>query len=284
MLEFLPKTIRNALSNLNMEYVYEIRIRADMPICVNYKGRYQYLGFYGLVERQEHAVYATLEDITECVYRAGKCSLYSVEEEIKQGFITAQGGVRIGLSGEYVFSNGKPVTIRNFSSLCIRIPHEVVGCGDKIYQCCMSDRVQSLLIMSSPGIGKTTILRDLCRTLSMKTKKNILICDERDEIAVGHVGESWDVMKYADKATAFEAGIRAMRPDIIVTDEISATDLQALRLAVRAGVCIIASAHIASFSEVSSEFLPIFSRFVLLNSKEIGKIQGIYDREGRDIS
>lgn len=281
MLEFLSKPIQSALSHLNLGYVYEIRMRANMPITVNYKGKYQYLSAYGCVEKRESALYATIDDISESVYRAGKYSLYSVEEQIRQGFITAQSGERIGLAGEYVFSNGKPLAMRNFTSLCIRIPHEIIGCGEEIYQCCMSDRVRNLLLMSPPGLGKTTILRDLGRILSLKTRKNILICDERGEISVGNLGESCDVMKYADKSTAFMAGIRAMRPDIMLTDELSEADLPALKSAKRSGVVLLASAHISSFEEINKEFLSIFERFVLLDSMEIGKIKGIYDKEGQ---
>ena len=224
MLDFLPQNVKEGISRVNLKDVYEIRIRAEKPVTVNYLGVYRYLSAYGLTQIREKALKCTVEDIADCVFKAGNYSVYSVEEQLKRGFITAQYGERIGIAGEYVFEKGQPFALRNFSSLCIRVPHDVIGCGEKIYKHCMSDRVRNLLIASPPGLGKTTILRDLARILGVKTGLNVLICDERGEISAGEIGETCDVLKYSDKATAFEAGIRAMRPDVIITDELSAEE------------------------------------------------------------
>jgi len=279
MLEFLPSNVKKSLEYLNLHNLYEIRMRANQPIMVNYNGEYVYLGGYGLTDVRENALRCMVSDVEDCVYRAGDYSVYSVEEQLKKGFITAKNGERLGIAGEYVFENGRPHALRNFTSLCIRVPHEVIGCGEEIFRRCMSDRVRNLLVMSSPGLGKTTILRDLSRILAEKTRKNILICDERGEIAVGKVGESCDVIKYCDKATAFEAGIRAMRPEIIITDELSEADCIPLKKAVDAGITVIASAHFSDIHSVKSCFLEIFHRFVLLDGRKTGQIRGIYRRE-----
>ncbi len=241
------------------------------------------MGDFGLTEHCEKALKSSVEELADIVFKAGKYSVYSVEEQLKQGFLTAECGERIGLCGEYVFEKGQPLALRNFTSLCIRVPHEVFGCANEVYEQCMSDKVRNLLLMSSPGLGKTTILRDLCRILSQKTGKNLLICDERGEISMGDIGTSCDVMKYADKKTAFEAGIRAMKPDIIVTDELSQKDCDALLKAVAAGVTVIASAHFSDMQLVREPFLALFDRFVLLDERNLGKIKGIYDMEGREI-
>ncbi len=280
MLEFLPSTVKNAIKCLNSNYLYELRIRANKPITVNYQGEYRYLGACGLTEHKNSALVCTVEEIADCVFKAGKFSVYSVEEQLKQGFLTAEKGERIGLCGEYVLEKGQPFAMRDFTSLCIRVPHEIRGCAQEIYQCCMSDRVRSLLLMSSPGLGKTTILRDLSRILSEKTKKNLLVCDERGEIAAGKLGDTADVIRFADKLTAFTAGVRAMRPDIMITDELSTQDCLALEKAVTAGITVVASAHFSDMEYVKAPFLDLFERFVLLDEKEIGKIKGIYDREG----
>lgn len=281
MLEFLPQNIKEGLSHINLKYLYEIRLRADRPTTVNYEGRYRYLGHYGLTEVAERGIVCSMEDIADCVFRAGNYSVYSVEEQIKKGFLTAEHGERIGLAGEYVFEKGQPLALRNFTSLCIRVPHEVIGCAEQIYRSCMCDRVKNILIMSSPGLGKTTILRDLGRILSVKTRKNILICDERGEISLGRVGNGCDVLKYSDKYTAFESGIRAMRPDIIITDELSKQDCAAIEKAVTAGVYVLASAHFSDFSFVQEPFLSLFDRFVLLDEQKIGNIREIYDKKGQ---
>lgn len=283
MLEFLPEKIKEALRYVNGRKVYELRLRANKPTTVNFNGKYVYLGAYGLTDKREKAIYCDALDVSDCVFRAGNYSVYSVEEQIKQGFLTAECGERIGLAGEYVLEKGKVHALKHFTSLCIRVPHAIVGSGEEIYNTCMSDIVCNLLLISPPGLGKTTILRDLSRILGEKTKKNILICDERGEISSENVGESCDVVKYCDKQTAFEAGIRALRPDIIITDELSIEDLPSIQKAVKAGISVIASAHFSAFEEINEIFLNIFDRFVVLDNQEIGKIKGIYDKKGRDM-
>ncbi len=283
MLEFLPERIKDALQNVNMNNVYELRLRADFPTIINYLGEYIYLGAYGVTEHTEQAICCDSGEIGDCVFRAGNYSVYSVEEQIKRGFITAVNGERIGLAGEYVFDRGQPLTIRNFTSLCIRVPHEILGCGEEIFRRCMCDRVRNLLIASPPGLGKTTILRDLGRIISLKSRKNVLICDERGEIGCSEKQNGCDILKYADKRTAFEAGIRAMRPDIIITDELSDTDCAAVEKAAYAGVKVLASAHFSSFSHIKPPFFGLFERYVMLDDRQIGKISEIYDEEGRRI-
>lgn len=281
MLEFLPQNVKEGLCRLNVQKVYEIRLRAEKPTTVNYEGEYRYLGFYGLTDVSEKAFVCSQEEISDCVFRAGKYSVYAVEEQIKRGFLTADCGERIGLAGEYVFEKGQPLALRNITSLCIRVPHEIRGCGVEIYQRCIRQEFCSTLILSPPGLGKTTILRDMCRIIAEKTKKNVLVCDERGEIAAGDLGASADVLKFADKATAFEAGIRAMRPDVIVTDELYANDCKAVARAISAGICVLASAHFSSLETLAQEFQNVFDRYVVLRSGEIGKIEGIYNREGK---
>ena len=280
MLEFLPQDVKFALKNVNQNLLYEIRIRANKPVTVNFNGEYVFLSEFGITNRRENAIICDAVDVADCVYRAGNYSVYSVEEQLKEGFITAKDGERIGISGEYVFEKGQPHALRSFSSLCIRVPHEIKGCGQAIYEGCMSDRVRSILLCAPPGLGKTTILRDLSRILSEKTNKNLLLCDERGEISAGEVGDFTDVIRFSDKKTAFTAGIRAMRPQIIVTDELSIEDCKALEQAICAGITVIASAHFDSFLHIKPTFLEIFERFVVLDGEKTGKIKGIYNRKG----
>ncbi len=283
MLDFLPQNVKESIRHLNAQKLYEIRLRADKPTTVNYEGKYRYLGAYGLTDFVEKAICCDRDDIADCVFRAGKYSVYSVEEQIKKGFITAEYGERIGLAGEYVLEKGQPLAIRNFTSLCIRVPHEVIGCGAEIYQKCFSNRLCNLLIVSPPGLGKTTILRDLGRLLSENTHKNILICDERGEIAQGETGTSCDVLRYADKWTAFDAGIRAMRPEIVITDELSTDDCRAVQRAIDAGIYVLASAHFSSMESIAKPFFGVFERYIVLDGQEIGQIKGIYDKDGQKL-
>ena len=283
MLTFLPEAVQSALQYVNLNEVYEIRLRANLPVFINYLGEYIYLGAYGLTKTVKNALICDHNDVAECIYRAGNYSVYSIEEELKQGFITAKDGERLGVAGEYVYSNGQPLTIRNVASVCIRIPHTVIGSAIQVYNSCMSDRIHSVLILSPPGYGKTTVLRDLARLISRETRKNILICDERAEIAIGDLGETCDVIRYCDKKTAFEAGIRAMRPDVIVTDELSLQDLSTIERAVSAGVCVLATGHFLNIECVPSPFFNVFERFVVLSNEKIGNIVGVYDKNGKEI-
>ena len=283
MLTFLPEAVYSALQHININDVYEIRIRANLPVFVNYLGKYVYLGAYGIVNLRDLAIVCTQTEVAECVYRAGDYAVYSIEEELKQGFVTTKYGIRIGVAGEYVGEKGNPLTIRNVTSLCIRIPHAIVGAAEQVYKRCMTDRVRNLLILSPPGYGKTTILRDLARKIAQKTRKNVLICDERGEIAVGDMGETCDVIRFCDKKTAFEAGIRAMRPDVIVTDELALHDYAVIEHAVYTGVSVLATAHLHGINDVPQQFFGVFQRFVVLSNERIGVIDGIYDEKGKEM-
>lgn len=284
MFTFLPEMIQNALEYVNKHNVYEIRIRLNSPIYINYLGNYAYLGLYGITKQRELALTCEEADIADCMYRAGNYAVYSIEEELKKGFITTKKGVRIGVSGEYVIENGNVVTIRNVTSLCVRIPHEIIGAGDVVYQRCMTDRVHNVLIFSPPGYGKTTILRDLTRQIAERMRKNVLVCDERAEISVGEMGETCDVVKFCDKKTAFEAGIRALRPDVIVTDELTPQDYSVIERATHTGVNVLATAHLHTIKDIPKDFFNIFDYFVCLSDNQIGKISKIYDKNGKEIT
>lgn len=284
MLEFLPDAIKTALARVNIDKIYELRLRTDKPVTLNCEGEYTLLGANGITKFVEQAISCTADDIANTVYRAGKYSVYAIEEQIRRGFITAEHGERIGIAGTYVFDKGQPLTVRAVTSLCIRIPHQIIGCGQEIYTSCMRDIVRNVLICSPPGLGKTTILRDISRILCFETKKNVLVCDERGELSEGNIGLTADVLKFSDKKTAFDAGIRAMRPDIIITDELSEEDMVAVRRALRAGIKVIASAHFDCVLNLTQPFKEAFDRYVILDTMRIGRIAGIYDINGEALS
>jgi stage III sporulation protein AA len=133
-------------------------------------------------------------------------------------------------------------------------------------------------LLAPPGQGKTTILRDLCRRICARYEGlNLLIADERGEISAYDCGISADVLKFGKKKEVFSYGIRALRPDLIVTDELKEEDYAAVESAVYAGLKVIASAHFGQ----SIEKFPhdIFERYVYISSDEIGKIEAIYNGE-----
>lgn len=273
MLEFLPPRVLGCVRHVNLNCLYELRLRAGKPLSANLGGNFVFLGEHGPCPKNS-ALVPTAQEIEEAVFQASGRSLYAVENELRQGFLTAN-GVRIGIAGSYVYEKGSVLAVREITSLCVRIPHEILGCAREIYDKCLSKGLCSLLIIAPPGEGKTTILRDLSRLVCEKTDCNVLVCDERGELSAGDLGETSDCMKFADKLTAFTAGVRAMRPDLIVTDELLPSDYPAVERAVRAGVHVFASAHLFRPEDAPKG---LFARCVLLDG--LGRVGGIFDGRG----
>ena len=278
MLDFLPPRIREALQYINANFLYELRMRADKPLLANLGGDFRYLGACG-VSAEKDALRPTPAEIGETLFAASNFSVYSVENQIRQGFVTGAEGERIGIAGSYVYEGTNVLSVTNVTSLCIRIPHAVEGCAEEIYGSCFSPSPCSVLIMAPPGEGKTTLLRDLCRLVSARTGKNILVCDERGELSAGELGGTSDVMRFADKLTAFTSGIRAMRPDIIVTDELLPQDYLAVKRAIEGGVLVFASAHLKRYEDVPQK---LFSRYVLLDG--LGRIGSVLNEVGERVA
>ncbi len=262
------------MRHVNLNVLYELRVRADKPLRADLAGEFRYLGESGVCNR-EAALVPTAEEVGEIILSASGRSVYAVENQLRQGFLTGAEGERIGIAGTYVYDGGKVLSLRHITSLCIRVPHAVKDCAAEIYARCFRDGLCSVLILSPPGEGKTTILRDLSRLVCERTSKNVLVSDERGELSAGDLGQTADVICYADKLAAFTAGIRAMRPDVIVTDELLTEDYAAVRRAVESGLFVLASAHLKRFDDVPQK---LFDRYVLLDG--LGKVGEILSGEG----
>lgn len=279
MLDFLPPRLTDAVRHVNLHQLYELRMRAEKPLRADLGGNFVFLGAAGVCTERE-ALRPTAAEIEETLFAASGYSLYSVENQIKRGFITGKEGERIGIAGTYVYEGAGVIAIGSVTSLCIRIPHEIVGCAEEIYRKCFPDgEIRSLLLLAPPGDGKTTILRDLCRLVCERKKLNVLVSDERGELSAGDLGSTADCVKFADKLTAFTAGIRAMRPDLIVTDELLPEDFSAVDRALKSGIGVFASAHYDRFEHVPEK---IFSRYVFLSG--LGKIGKIAGEDGVDLA
>lgn len=277
-LSFLPEEIKSALSHLNYNFVSEIRLRRDKPVIVEYKGKYVYLNGYGASDTSEKAILAG--DLTSVVNAATDGCIYGYTEQIKNGFITVEHGVRIGLAGEYVTENGFISTVKNVTSLNIRIPHEISGCADYVCNTVLRDKLSATLIFSKPGLGKTTMLREISRRLSTEKLRNVLVLDERNEIsAMDGYGEGFDlgfadVIRCFNKLHTVASAIRAMKPDVIITDELyGSDDIKAVQYAADCGIAVVASSHVTD-REILKK-MP-FEYFVELTS--VGGKPEIYDK------
>lgn len=288
-------------TKINYSTLNEIRFRMDKPIVVFMNGQAFFLGENGLTNNIAQAIIATKTMIEDIVYRASECSIYSVNEQIKLGFVMASSGVRIGLAGTIVVDGGAVKTIRDFTSINIRIPHEIRGCCLNAFSDIVQNGgIKNTLIISPPGCGKTTFLRDFLKQLSSKNYcLNVLVVDERGEIACQSdkgqafdVGNFSDIISFSPKNRAIEHGIRVLSPNLVVTDELSGEDdVLAIIRAINSGVGIISSIHADSIETLKrkKEFSKLFEnnyfeRFVVLSSREgPGTCEGIYDENFRRI-
>lgn len=283
-----------ALDFLQLDKLNEIRLRVGQPTIIYYGGRY-FLGENGVTDSSKNALCVTAQELNDIVFRACACSIYAHNEEIKQGFVTLSGGVRIGICGEIVIDKGEIKTIKNFSSLNIRLPREVKNCSlNALPYLYNENEIFNTLIIAPPASGKTTFIRDLAGNLSDKfIAKNLLIIDERNEIASSiegrpslYVGKFCDVYSGASKQFGIINGIRTMSPDVIVLDElITAEDIEALNFAIGSGVKIISTTHSKDINDLSRKpffreilKMGVFERFVVLsNRKGVGTLEGIWD-------
>lgn len=295
----LKDVLSNELSNIiNYKIAFndlnEIRIRANKPIVVYMKGQPYYIWEKGITASLENAIFATKEMVEDIVFRASDCSIYSVNEQIKQGFIILESGVRIGLCGSFVTENETVKTVSNFTSLNIRIPHQIKNTSLKAFNEIVTESgFKNTLIISPPGAGKTTFIRDFVFQLSDNNFcSNVAIIDERGEIAGGvnsgiELGNFCDVISFCSKKQGFLHAIRALNPTLIVTDEIGTNDdFECLIDAMNSGVKVIATIHAASLDELKRkrvfDKLPAyyFERYVLLSNRDgPGTYEGIFNEK-----
>ena len=241
IIKYFPEKIKNEINKLNIENFEEIRLRVLKPIIIKEHDKETILSLDG------QAYILSKEELNKIFEMICNNSIYAYQEELANGFITIPGGHRIGITGKPLYKDGKVYSMKDISSLNIRIARQIVGCADNIIEE-ISDA--NILIVALPGVGKTTLLRDIIRQIS-NLGKNIGIVDERSEIAAVYkgipqndIGIRSDVIDGGYKVDGIKMLVRSMKPDYIATDEIgNDDDIEAIKYSLNAGVKIIATAH-----------------------------------------
>lgn len=270
---FLGEEIAGALKKIDLDKLTEIRIRRNFPVLCKYSFERRYLTSNGIDFINTNAIIADDSIIKNIVNLLTEHSIYAHNEKIKQGYLISENGIRIGLVGDCVYDGEKLISIKNFSSLNIRIPHDIKDCSNTIFnEILKNGKIKNTLIISPPAFGKTTILKDIAFKLNKENLFSILILDERGEF-VSVRGENIDAIKFTNKNHGFSIGLRSMSPDVIITDEICGVqDWGYLVSAKNSGVNIIASIHSDSLENVKKkkEFIDnIFDCYVVLKGDKL---------------
>lgn len=257
------------ISDAEFECISEIRLRADKPMILRINGRECVQDFA-----------PAAEDIRDTMERISQYSFYAFEAELSAGFITLPGGHRVGVSGQVVLENGAVRAWRYISGLNIRVAHSVLGCADSVLQKIFFEKkFAHTMIISPPGFGKTTLLRDIVRQIS-DGGLTVGLADERSEIAgcfrgipQNDVGLRTDVIDGCPKAAAMVMLLRGMSPDVIAADELGGeADARAVDAALNAGVKLLCTAHGRDIADVQANpalsavmARGVFERFIVLD-------------------
>ncbi len=272
MLPYFPEGIRKRVERAALEEwleIEEIRIRAGAPLTLGISGESCFMTIEGGITNHEKDAYlVAVEEVQSAFTAICENSVYAHMDEIRQGFLTLKGGHRVGICGKAVTEEGKIRTFREVSSLNFRIAHELIGIADSVMDTIVhGNQVDSVLIISPPQVGKTTLLRDVMRQVSNRGFKTG-VADDRGELAAlfkgvpqNQIGAQTDVIDNAPKSEAIQMLLRTMSPKVIISDEIACReDVDAIRLAHGTGVSVIATTHGSDVEEVKGRNLlkPLF--------------------------
>ncbi|MCI8888577.1 MAG: stage III sporulation protein AA [Hungatella sp.] len=305
IIRIFARGIREIIRRVEVDFeeVQEIRLRAGGPLLMVYRGKEYYVtGGGSLGNHGGEAYIVTRDELRETMEYISNYSLYAFEEELRQGFITIQGGHRIGVAGRTVVEDQRVRSMKYISFINVRLSHQVRGCGDVvmpyIYE---KNQVQHTLIVSPPRCGKTTLLRDMIRQLSTggRGQKGVTVgvVDERSELGACYqgvpqndLGVRTDILDCCPKAKGMMMLIRTMSPQVIAVDEIgSREDLEAVEYVMNCGCKLVATVHGGSVEDMRQKPIlgdmvrgRMFERYIILNNRgQLGRVEEIVDGRGR---
>lgn len=277
------------------ESVQEIRMRVNLPLSVFNGVQSFFVTGSGISRKAEEGIPVFREDMEETFRCLCNYSVYTHQNEIRNGFLTIKGGHRVGVCGTAVLEEGQVTGLRDISSFNIRIARQISGAADEILALLGEEIVQGVLLAGAPSTGKTTLLRDLARQLAgggALPPRKITVVDERGELAGVYRGDAQndlgcccDILDGYPKSQGILQAIRALSPEVILCDELgSEKETAAVEEVVNAGVSLIVSVHAAEVGELLRRRqirrlmeTGAFRTVVLLDcAARPGKIKGIY--------
>ena len=293
VLETFPQDLRARLGALPIDVasrLEEIRLRSGRPLQLVLDHGDAFLGRDGrLTADPGEAFWPDGDLVGRTVARLSQWSVYALDEELRQGFITLRGGHRVGLAGRGNVTDGRLRALKDIASLNIRISREILGAAQALIPHVLSGgRWLSALLISPPQCGKTTLLRDLARVMSEGLPNlgvrgvKVGIVDERSEIAGAvagvpqrDVGPRTDVLDAVPKAEGMVMMIRSLSPEVLITDEVGRPeDARSILDAARSGVTVVTSAHGLDAADVSGRPATrmlfdegVFERIVVLSRR-----------------
>lgn len=288
--KYLPVSIKSRLLRLDssvLDSINEIRLRLDKPLCIRKNNTDYFVEKYIVTE----------EDISRTLDLISDYSIYAYNKELAKGYITLQGGCRVGVGGSLITENGIIKGFSFISSMNIRIPRQVKGCSERLISYIAGESFENTLIISPPACGKTTLLRDIVRVLSDR-RYNISLIDERSEVAFlyngspqNDVGKRTDIIDGCDKSQGIIMAIRSLAPQIIAVDEIGGNDdIRAIELAVNSGVGLLCTLHGEGLSDIMQRKNirhiidnGFFKRYIFLKGGTAGSIGSVLNQELKEI-